>query len=94
MLTKDQTEQASVTEPQTAGDAPAIAEGNTGTLPASFTEAIAADHSTYRAANDCLWFGQVAFAAGSPVSSSHPGVPQWLADGSIVDTSTASVPGA
>lgn len=42
------------------------------------------DHDSWVAVADCLWLGQIAFRAGAKVSKSHPGLPQWIADQTVL----------
>jgi hypothetical protein len=53
-------------------------------MPADFTRAIEEEYGELRAAHLLLVGGVPAFGEGSPVNRSHPMVPQWLEDGSVV----------
>lgn len=75
-----------VTEPAAAGDTVAeavFAEEGAGDPGSSYLHRILVEYGKFRATHMLTWHGVPAFAAGAPVPQSHPGVPEWLADGSI-----------
>jgi hypothetical protein len=55
----------------------------TETTEPTFSEAIGVEYRQYRAKGPLAYFGAAAFREGDQVPASHPGVPLWLADGSI-----------
>lgn len=58
-------------------------------MPADFTRAIEEEYGELRAAHLLLVGGVPAFAEGAAVNRSHPMVPQWLEDGSVVRVNQA-----
>jgi hypothetical protein len=77
---------STVEEPAAAGDTvtePAFAEPGAGEPGVSYLHRILAEYGKYRSTRLLTWNNVAAFAPGAPVPQSHPGVPVWLADGSI-----------
>lgn len=77
MSTKKATPQHAVEQQRTTVEASSTPGADE--QPTSYMAAIIADR-THIATGDCLWFGQLAFATGQPVSSTHPGFPVWERD--------------
>lgn len=51
--------------------------------PADFWGAVRAEYGAWRATRLLIWQGVNAFAKGSPVPKSHPGIAGWIKDGGI-----------
>lgn len=64
-------------------ETPVTAEPGAGIPAGGYLAAIDAEYSQYRSTQLLLVNGVPAFAPGSAVPASHPGVAQWLADGMI-----------